>query len=402
MRPSSAETSEPACVKRNILSIKSSTSCPSSSRKYSATVKPVRPTRRRAPGGSVICPYTRATFDLCQSFGSTIPASCISIRSENIPPPSNPSGPPADAHPAAPSSARTPGRPSICASPSDRLFPLPAFRSDLKIFRHRQTRQAHPQTRTRRLRHLPVHQGDLRFVPVLRIDYSRFLHFDPEIVAFARALANTRKYRHAAMLHGDIVDELLNNNRLADTCAAEQTDLSAAQIRLEQIDHFDTGLEHLEPRRLFFKCRRCAVNRRMVLRFDRPHVIDRLSQYVQHAPQRLLAHRNRDRRPQIVRFQAAHQSVRRLHCDRAHAALADVLRHFRRNIDLHRNVEAFAGHLDRVEQLRHVPFRKLDLDRRTRDLNDVPFHTLLRSRLDRLCCHNFSLTPAPPRRSQFR
>ena len=56
MRPSSADTSEPACVKRKMLSMKSSTSWPSSSRKYSATVRPVRPTRRRAPGGSVIWP----------------------------------------------------------------------------------------------------------------------------------------------------------------------------------------------------------------------------------------------------------------------------------------------------------------------------------------------------------
>src|SRR5437762_2962184 len=36
MRPSSAETSEPACVNRKMLSMKSRTSWPSSSRKYSA------------------------------------------------------------------------------------------------------------------------------------------------------------------------------------------------------------------------------------------------------------------------------------------------------------------------------------------------------------------------------
>src|SRR5258707_1127373 len=52
MRPSSAETSEPAWVKRKMLSMKRRTSLPSSSRKYSATVRPVRATRRRAPGGS--------------------------------------------------------------------------------------------------------------------------------------------------------------------------------------------------------------------------------------------------------------------------------------------------------------------------------------------------------------
>src|SRR6266567_4189690 len=54
-----------------MLSTKSSVSAPSSSRKYSAIVNPVSPTRARAPGGSFIWPKTSA---VC---GST-PASCIS------------------------------------------------------------------------------------------------------------------------------------------------------------------------------------------------------------------------------------------------------------------------------------------------------------------------------------
>lgn len=49
-------TSDPACVKRKMLSMKSSTSWPSWSLKYSATVKPVKATLARAPGGSFICP----------------------------------------------------------------------------------------------------------------------------------------------------------------------------------------------------------------------------------------------------------------------------------------------------------------------------------------------------------
>ena len=64
MRPSSAETSEPAWVKRKMLSMNRSTSCPSSSRKYSAEVTPVRPTRRRDPGGSVICPKMSAVLSM--------------------------------------------------------------------------------------------------------------------------------------------------------------------------------------------------------------------------------------------------------------------------------------------------------------------------------------------------
>jgi len=45
-----------------MLSTKSRTSCPSTSRKYSARVTPVKPTRKRTPGGSSICPKTIAVF----------------------------------------------------------------------------------------------------------------------------------------------------------------------------------------------------------------------------------------------------------------------------------------------------------------------------------------------------
>ena len=64
MRPRRADTSEPACTNRKMLSTNSSTSWPPTSRKYSAMVRPVRATRRRAPGGSFIWPYTRAVLEI--------------------------------------------------------------------------------------------------------------------------------------------------------------------------------------------------------------------------------------------------------------------------------------------------------------------------------------------------
>ena len=51
---SATVTSLPAWLNRKMLSTNSSVSAPSASRKCSATVRPVRATRRRAPGGSVI------------------------------------------------------------------------------------------------------------------------------------------------------------------------------------------------------------------------------------------------------------------------------------------------------------------------------------------------------------
>src|SRR6478672_11790092 len=64
MRPSSVETSEPAWVKRKMLSIKSRTSCFCTSRKYSAIVSADSATRRRVPGGSSIWPKTSAVFSM--------------------------------------------------------------------------------------------------------------------------------------------------------------------------------------------------------------------------------------------------------------------------------------------------------------------------------------------------
>ncbi len=64
MRPSRVETSEPAWVKRKMLSMNSSTSCACSSRKYSAMVRAESATRRRVPGGSSIWPKTRAVFSM--------------------------------------------------------------------------------------------------------------------------------------------------------------------------------------------------------------------------------------------------------------------------------------------------------------------------------------------------
>ena len=46
------------------------------------------------------------------------------------------------------------------------------------------------------------------------------------------------------MLFGNVVDKLLDQNCLADTCAAEQTDLTASRIRRDQVDDFDAGFRN--------------------------------------------------------------------------------------------------------------------------------------------------------------
>gem|GEM_PF-1168830 len=64
IRPSSADISDHACVKRNILSMNNNTSLFSTSRKYSAIVSQVSATLARGPGDSFICPYTIAVLSI--------------------------------------------------------------------------------------------------------------------------------------------------------------------------------------------------------------------------------------------------------------------------------------------------------------------------------------------------
>src|SRR5579884_1849378 len=171
-----------------------------------------------------------------------------------------------------------------------------------------QAAQAHAEARAGRLGHLAVHQRDLRFRVIVRIEHARFLHFEPQVVAFARTLADTGEHGDAAVLQRDVVDQLHDDDGLADARAAEQADLAAAQIRLQQVDDLDAALEHLQLGRLLFEIGRRAMNGPALFRVDRTHVVDRLADYVQHAAQRLFADRYRNRPAQVDRFHAAHHA----------------------------------------------------------------------------------------------
>ena len=73
-------------------------------------------------------------------------------------------------------------------------------------------------------------------------------HFVVEIVAFAGALAHAGEHRETAVELGDVVDQLHDDDGLADAGAAERADLAALEERADQIDDLDAGGEHLRRR----------------------------------------------------------------------------------------------------------------------------------------------------------
>ena len=65
-----------------------------------------------------------------------------------------------------------------------------------------------------------------------------------KIVAFARTLAHAGEDGKTAVAFGDVVDQLHDDDRLADARAAERADLAALGEGTNQIDDLDAGLEN--------------------------------------------------------------------------------------------------------------------------------------------------------------
>jgi hypothetical protein len=142
----------------------------------------------------------------------------------------------------------------------------------------------------------------------------------------------------------DVVDQLLDEHRLADAGAAEQSDLAAFHERRDQVDDLDAGLEHLQLGRLLLERRRFAVNGPALLRQDRSvWKINRLSEDVHHPSERRRAHRHRNRGARIHGVHSALHAVGRFHRDGANAVLAEMLLDFDDDVD---GLPALAVRLD--------------------------------------------------------
>ena len=87
-----------------------------------------------------------------------------------------------------------------------------------------------------------------------RVSLGVLLHLDdagliisPEIVALAGALTDAREHRDAAVQLRDVVDELHDDDRLADAGATEGADLAALRNGQIRSMTFDAGGEDLRP-----------------------------------------------------------------------------------------------------------------------------------------------------------
>src|SRR5438128_2273577 len=178
----------------------------------------------------------------------------------------------------------------------------------------------------------------------------------------------------ASVLLGDVVDELHDQEGLASPGGTEEAGLAALGVGLEEVDHLDPRLEHLDIRGLLFEGRRRAVDRIGLLRVDRGALVHGLADDVQDAAQRLTAHRDRDRAARVLDPHASREARGRGHRDCPHLALAHVLRHLQHEpLRVGEDVlHLDALHLDRVVNPGQLSRLELDVHHGPDDLDDLP------------------------------
>ena len=222
--------------------------------------------------------------------------------------------------------------------------------------------QRHAQTRAGRLVHLAEDQRRL-------VDDAALVHLVPEVVALAAALADAGEHGIAAVLIGDVADQLLDEHRFADARAAEEADLAASGIGAQQVDDLDAGFEQLGRRQDLGKGRRIAVDGQSLFRLHRALAVDRFADDVEHPAQGPLADRHADRIAGIDGLHAAGDAVRGRKRDAAHAALADLLH------DLEHDRALRQADVHGVVKLRQLPRGEMNIHDRADDpFDDAFFH----------------------------
>src|SRR5262249_1717553 len=109
--------------------------------------------------------------------------------------------------------------------------------------------------------------------------------------------------------HRDVVDQLLNDDGFADTRPAKCADFAALCKWANKVDDLDARFQNLCACILLSQCRREAMNRVALFKFDRAATINRMAGHVEESAKNALAYWHTDGAARINHFHAAFQTV---------------------------------------------------------------------------------------------
>lgn len=141
-----------------------------------------------------------------------------------------------------------------------------------EILSNSQTSQGNTGTSSWGLVHLTEHQGDLGLA--VELNDRGLLHFVVQIVTLTGTLADTSENGVTTVGLGDVVDQLLDEDSLADTSTTEQTNLSTTSVGSEKIDDLDTSNQNLSGGGLLDELGGFGVNGQELVGLDGTTLVD--------------------------------------------------------------------------------------------------------------------------------
>ncbi len=157
---------------------------------------------------------------------------------------------------------------------------------------HREAGERDTRTSAGNFVHLPEDERGLR-------KYSRLFHFLVQVVSFTGSFTDTGKDRVAFVDSSHVADELLKQDGLPHSSAAEETYLSSLNERRNQVNDLDAGLKDRDLGGLLGERRGFAMNREACRSLNRLQSVNRVAKQVEHSPQNRLPHRHRNRRARV-------------------------------------------------------------------------------------------------------
>ena len=219
--------------------------------------------------------------------------------------------------------------------------------------------------------HLSVHEGGLGLSSdglslLVDDDDASLNHFVVEIVTLTGALSDTGKDRVSSVVHGDVVDELHDNDGLSNSGSSEESDLSSLGIGGKKVDDLDAGGKDLLGLTLLDEGGGGPMEgseELLSLGVDGSLLVDGLSDDIKDASKGLGSDRDLNGGSGIDGLLSADKSFGGLHCNGAHGVLSKVLGNLKDEAGLS------TGDLEGVENLGET-LVELDVDDGTDHLGD--------------------------------
>merc|ERR1711884_124690 len=181
-----------------------------------------------------------------------------------------------------------------------------------EVLSNSQSSEGNTGTGARGLVHLSVHQGDLGGL-VLEGDDTTLNHLVVQIIALPGPLADTGEHGETTVSPGNVVNQLHDKHSLADTSAAEKTNLTSLTVWGKQVDDLDTSDKYLLLNGHLIEVGSLSVDGLALVSGDGAPLVDWVSNHVDDAAKGLLTHGDGDGETLILDNIASDETLSTVH-----------------------------------------------------------------------------------------